>query len=194
MNAKPLLHRLTLAVALTLSAASLVAAAGETSEITDIEVVNGGKSEKISLTDLKVGETRQLYSEAGTLVTATRTAESLELDIAGDKTSIRMIEPGALDDPELAALIEAHGGAEGDGKVKRVIRVRHGEGADGAHAEHAAHGEAHRKVIVLSGKEGAHPLDGDDVEVFLKHHGEAGADGKRVIVKRRVSKGDDAAQ
>ena len=192
MNATPLLQRLTLAVALSLSAASLVAVAGEASETTDIEVVNNGKSEKLSITDLKVGETRQLYSEAGTLVTATRTAESLELDIAGDRTSIRMIDPAGLDDAELAALIEAHAGGGDD--VKRVIRV-HREHADGEHAkhtEHAAHGEAHRKVIVLAGEDGeVRALHGDDPEILLKHL-DADGDGKHVIVKRRVTKPADA--
>lgn len=185
MNATSLLHRLTLAVALSLSAASLVAVAGEAGETTDIEVVSNGKREKISLTDLKIGETRQLYSEAGTLVTATRTAESLELDIAGDKTSIRMIDPAAgLDDAELAALIEAHAGEAGEGKVKRVIRVH----ADGEHAAHAAHHEAHRKVIVLSGKDGdLRALHGAD-EVELLQHLDADGDGKHVIVKRRVAR------
>jgi hypothetical protein len=188
MNTTALLHRLTLAIALTLPAASLVAFAAEPSETTDIEVVANGKSEKLSLTDLKVGETRQLYSEAGTLVTATRTAESLELDIAGDKTSIRMLDHAGLDDAELAALIEAH---HGDGDVKHVVRI-HREHADAAHA--AAHGDGeHQKIIVLSGKDGqviGH--DGEHAE-FLLERGAAGADGKRVIVKRRVVKDEGAA-
>jgi hypothetical protein len=182
MKSSSLLHRLSFAVALSLSAASLVAFAAEPSDTTEIEVVSNGKSEKVSITDLKIGETRQLYSEAGTLVTATRTAESLELDIAGDKTSIRMLDHPALDDAELAALIEAHGGGEGD--VKQVIRL-HRDHADAAHA--AGHGDGPRhKVIVLSGKDGeefAH--DGEHAEFLLKH-GDAGTDGKRVIVKRHL--------
>lgn len=191
MNTPHLLQRLSLAVALSLSAASLAAFAAEPVETTDIEVVNDGVSEKVSIADLKVGETRQLYSEAGTLVTATRTAESLELDIAGDKTSIRMIEPEGLDDAELAALIEAHGGADGDGKVKRVVRI-HREHGDASRAEHAAHAEAHHKVIVLTGKDGeVRTLHGDHPEVFVKHL-DADGDGKHVIVKRRVSKPADA--
>ena len=187
MKTTALLHRLTFAIALSLSAASLVAFAAEPADTTDIEVVSNGKSEKLSLTDLKIGETRQLYSEAGTLVTATRTAESLELDIAGDKTSIRMLDHHAMDDAELAALIEAHGG---EGEVKHVIRL-HREHADAAHA--AGHGDGSRKkVIVLSGKDGQElGHDAAHAELMLKH-GEAGADGKRVIVKRRVVKGDDA--
>jgi len=187
MKTNALLHRLTFAIALSLSAASLVAFAAEPGETTDIEVVSNGKSEKLSITDLKIGETRQLYSEAGTLVTATRTAESLELDIAGDKTSIRMLDHHDLDDPELAALIEAHHGGEGD--AQHVIRV-HREHADAAHA--AGHGDGmRRKVIVLTGKDGQEFSHDDAHAEMLLQHGAAGTDGKRVIVKRRVVKGDD---
>jgi hypothetical protein len=189
MNTAPLLHRLAFALALSLSAASLVAFAAESSETTDIEVVANGKSEKVSLVDLKIGETRQLYSEAGTLVTATRTAESLELDIAGDKTSIKMLQPGDIDglgEAELAALIEAHGGADGD--VKRIVRI-HREHADGEHAAHAD-GAPHKRIVVLNGKDGElRTLHGDHADVMVKHLDAAG-DGKQVIVKRRVVKDD----
>lgn len=188
MKTTALLHRLTFAIALSVSAASLVAFAAEPSETTDIEVVSNGRSEKLSLTDLKLGETRQLYSEAGTLVTATRTAESLELDIAGDKTSIRMLDHHGMDDAELAALAEAHGG--GEGEVKHVVRI-HREHADAAHA--AAHGDGLRKkVIVLSGKDGQEITHHGDHGELLLEHAAAGAEGKHVIVKRRVVKGEGA--
>lgn len=187
MNTHSLLQRLAFAIALTLPAASLVALAAEPSETTDIEVRANGKSEKLSLTDLKVGETRQLYSEAGTLVTATRTAESLELDIAGDKTSIRMLDHAGMDDAELTALIEAH---HGDGEVKRVVRI-HREHADAAHA--AAHGAGeHKKIIVLSRKDGqVSGHDGEHAEFLLERDAD-GTDGKQVIVKRRVVKDEGA--
>ena len=186
MKTTALLHRLSFSIALSLSAASLVAFAAEPSETTDIEVVANGKSEKLSLTDLKIGETRQLYSEAGTLVTATRTAGSLELDIAGDKTSIRMLDHAAMDDAELAALIEAHAG---DGDVKHVVRI-HREHADGAHAAHAD--GRHKKIIVVSGEEGR--VAGHDAAhaALLLERDAAGADGKHVIVKRRLGKREGA--
>jgi uncharacterized protein (DUF2141 family) len=161
----PILSRLTLSLALALSAASLVAFAGEASETTDIEVVANGVTEKVSIVDLAVGETRQLYSEAGTLVTATRTAESLELDIGGDKTSIRMLEPGAVDEAEIAALIEAHG--------------------DQHAGEASAHADGKRKVIVIKAGDGElQELDAD--EVLVEHLGEPGA--KQVVVKRRLAR------
>jgi hypothetical protein len=183
MSRTPVLHRLALALALVIPATSLVAIAGEATETTEIEVVANGVSEKLSIDDLKVGETRQLYSEAGTLVTATRTAESLELDIAGDKTSIRMLDPHAIDDPEIAALLEAHG-APADGH-KRVVRIhRDGKAGEGAHA---AHVEGHRKVIVVKADGEFDALDGADVDVIVKGLAEGDADGKKVIVKRRLS-------
>lgn len=174
----PILSRLTLSLALALSAASLVAFAGEASETTDIEVVANGVTEKVSIVDLAVGETRQLYSEAGTLVTATRTAESLELDIGGDKTSIRMIEPGAVDEAEIAALIEAHGAGDGDGK-RRIVRIHRDQHA----GEASAHADGKRKVIVIKAGDGElQELDAD--EVLVEHLGEPGA--KQVVVKRRI--------
>src|SRR5687768_8625379 len=105
MNKNPLVSRLTLALALSLSAASLVAFAGEGVETTEIEVIANGQSEKVRIESLKVGETRQLYSEAGTLVTATRLADSLQLDIAGEKTKIPMHDVAGLSEAELIELV-----------------------------------------------------------------------------------------
>jgi hypothetical protein len=179
------LQRLALALALSLSAASLVAVAGESSETTDIEVIANGVTEKISIQDLKAGETRQLYSESGTLVTATRTADSLELDIAGDRTSIKLVEPGALDDPEIAALLEAHGA--GDGK-KHIVRV-HRDGHAGGDAKHDAHVDGHRRIVVIKGGEGeVSELDAD--ALVVKTFDDPNA--KQVIVKRRLTKPADA--
>lgn len=167
MNNKTLVTRLALALAMTLSAAAF---AGDT---TTIEVTNNGITEKVSIDDLKTGETRQLYSEAGTLVTATRLADSLVLDIAGDKTTIPMIEAGDLSEEELLALIDKDGG---DGK-KHVVRIHR---ADGAHGD--------RKVVVLDGDEGElRELHGHDGPHVIVKDGD-GKDGKRVIVKRTVNK------
>ena len=169
MNNNTLVTRLALALAMTLPAAAFAA------DTTDIEVVNNGVTEKVSIEDLKVGETRQLYSEAGTLVTATRTAESLVLDIGGDKTTVPMIEAGDLSEAEVMALLDKQGG---DGK-KHVIRLHHAEGG-----EHAKAG-GHRRVVVVDAKDGElQELDGDLPRVIVKD----GAQGKQVIVKRHVQK------
>ena len=180
MKTNPLVSRLALALAVSLSAASLVAFAGDAVDTTEIEVIANGKSEKISIDSLKMGETRQLYSEAGTLVTATRLKDSLQLDIGGEKTSVPMIEAGDLSDDELLALVEADG-VTVDGK-KHVIRIHHaGDKADGAH----------RKIVMLDGKDGtAHELDGHEPHVIVK----SGGEGKQVIVKRRIAKTGDGQQ
>lgn len=188
---RPLIHRLSFSIALTLSAASLVAFAVEPQDSTEVEVTVNGNTEKLTLVDLKVGETRQIYSEAGNLVTATRTAESLELDIGGDKTSIKMIdasELGAseLGDAELTALIEAHTGDAAAGE-KRVVRIHREHAVDG---KAGGHTDGHRKVIVISGDAGAgHEPHTDDAHVVMKHDGAAG--GKQVIVRRKVTKPAD---
>ena len=144
MNNKSLVTCLALALATVLSG---VAVAGDT---TVIEVSNNGVTEKVSIDDLKTGETRQILSESGTLVTATRLADSLVLDIGGDKTTVPMIAAGEISEEELLALIDKDGG---DGK-KRVVRIHHADGAHGAHDVHdaphviVADGEAGKQVIV----------------------------------------------
>jgi hypothetical protein len=197
MSHHPVLRRLALALALALPAVSLVALAETANETTDVEILANGVSEKLSIADLKVGETRQLYSEAGTLVTATRTAESLELDIGGDKTSIRMIEPHGLDAAGLAHVIEAHGDETDDG-LRRVIRIKrdasHGDGT-----EHAEHADGHSKLIVIRSKDGEHQeLDAAEIDalvnvVLIKNGGDPGSDTphKQVIVKRKVTRPAD---
>ena len=171
--------RLALACAIGLSVASIAAFAGEATDTTEIEVVANGQTEKVSIDNLKVGETRQLYSEAGTLVTATRTADSLQLDIGGEKTSVPMMEIGDLSDEEIETLIQSHG-AGADGK-QRVIRIHH---ADGDHAKLEG---VHRKVIMIDGEDGGlSELEGDGPHVIVSKGGE----GKQVIVKRKVVKAD----
>ena len=179
MNKNPLVSRLTLALALSLSAASLVAFAGEGVETTEIEVIANGQSEKVRIESLKVGETRQLYSEAGTLVTATRLADSLQLDIAGEKTKIPMHDVADLSEAELIELV-GHDGAKADGK--HVVRFHHAKGEKGD--------GAHRKVVVLEGDSAElHDLEGEGPHVIVKD----GSAGKQVIVKRRLVKSDAAA-
>lgn len=178
MTNTPILSRL--AFALAISAASLVAFAGEAVDSTEIEVVANGQSEKVRIENLKVGETRQIYSEAGTLVTATRLADSLQLDIAGDKTSIPMVEAGDLSEEELLALVGKEGAADGK---QHVVRIHHADHAKGAAGEPGL-----RKVIMIDGKDGdLHALEGDGPHVIVKHGGE----GKQVIVKRTLKKADE---
>lgn len=180
------IRRLSLALALGLGLASLAAFAGETSDVTEVEITVAGKTEKVVLEDMKPGESRQLYSEAGTLVTAVRTADGIELDIAGEKTRIAMLDD-ELSPEALVALIDAEGD---DGKVHRVVKVHH----DGdTHASHSIDGK--RTVVLVSGDDAdVHTLDEgtEDISVLLDEAGAGAGDGKRVIVKRRIVR-DDAA-
>ncbi len=187
MNRPVVIQRLALALALSLSAASLVALAGETTETTDIEIVANGKSEKVSLDNLKVGETRQLYSEAGTLVTAIRTADAIELDIAGEKTRIAMFEPGhgEPDEARIEALIDAHVG-DADGE-KRIVRIEREVIASEGDAKH----DGERKIVIIKGDDSTHHLHGEPPHVLIKH-GDGDTDGKTVIVKRRIHTADSA--
>lgn len=182
MKHNPLTPRLAFALVLSLSVTSLVALAAEPLETTEIEVVSKGKSEKLSIDDLKVGETRQLYSEAGTLVTAMRTADAIELDIAGEKTRIALIEPGHGDfgEAEIEALIEAHTDAHADGE-KRIVRIER-EVVDGP-GEGAQAGK--RKIVVIGGDGATHDLHGEHPHVLIKH---GDGDSKQVIVRRRIHK------
>lgn len=169
------LRRLAVALVLGLGMAGVVAAAGDTTDVTEIDITANGRSEHVVLENLAVGESRQLYSAAGTLVTATRTADAIELDIGGEKTVVRM--PEAIDDDAIAAFVRDAGAGDGG---KRVIRLQRSAAGDAATVDVSGEGS---RVLVLSHKDGdLEVLDGDDVDALLDS---AGTDGKRVIVKRK---------
>jgi hypothetical protein len=179
------LRRLAFALALGLCTASLVAVAAEpvAGDTTEVEISNHGVTERVVLVDLAVGESRQLYSEAGTLVTATRTADALELDIAGDRTHVAM-PSHTLSDDAIAALVEDVR-ASGDEKSKtRIVRV-HRTGAGDASTVDVV-GDA--RVLVLKRGDGTQAIDADGIDLLLNDAD--GSDGKRVIVKRTVSDTD----
>lgn len=177
------LRRLTLALALSLTVASLATVAAEPQETTRVEIGQNGSSEIVVLDDLAVGESRQLYSEAGTLVTATRTADAIELDIGGDKTRVVMPTPDMSEDAIAAIVRDAHGG---DGTA-RLVRVHRTDAGDATTVDVSGDGESRVVVIKRDGELQTMDLDGIDV---LLDEG-APADGKRIIVKRTI-KSDDA--
>jgi hypothetical protein len=170
-------RRMSLALALGLSIASLAAVAGPASDVTEVEITVAGKTEHVVLDNLKVGESRQLYSAAGTLVTAVRTAEAIELDIAGEKTSIA-IHDGQMSAEELETLM-----AEGDGgTARRIVHVHRDTDMDSTQNV-----DGKRSIVIVTGDAAEmHALhDGsEDIDVVVDAP-EAG-DGKRVVVKRRI--------
>lgn len=173
------IRRLSLALALGLGLASLAAVAGGASEVTEVRISSDGTTETIVLDDLKVGESRQLYSEAGTLVTATRTADAIELDVGGDKTRITLFDP-ALSSAASGVRVDVSGDEDG---TQRVVKIRH----DGQ--IHAGQGSDGKRTVVLVSGDGAdvHTLDSgtDDIRVLLDGLAPDG-DGKHVVVKRRI--------
>lgn len=179
----PSVRRLSLALLLGLGMASLsaVATTPETTETTNIQVITNGKTENVVLHNLKIGESRQLYSEGGTLVSAVRTADAIELDIDGEKTRIGMHD-GPLTPDQIAALVvEAE---HTDGASPRVIRVQRRGGGD-------AQVDAKRVVLVSTADGSLQTIDGDaagDIELLLKDAGVSTDGGKRIIVKRHVTR------
>ena len=176
-------RRLALALALGLCTASLVAVAAEPGDTTEVEIRNNGVTERVVLLDLGIGESRQLYSDAGTLVTATRTADALELDIAGDRTRVAMPSDTLSDDAITALVNDAR--ADGDSGKTRIVRV-HRTGAGDAETVDIT-GDA--RVLVLKRGDGVQTIDAEGVDLLLDDAGDS--DGKRVIVKRTRSAVDE---
>lgn len=177
------LRRLTLALALSLAVASLATVAAEPQETTRVEIGQNGSSEVVVLDDLAIGESRQLYSEAGTLVTATRTADAIELDIGGDKTRVSMPTPDLSDAAFAAIMRDAH--ASDDGKT-RIVRVHRADAGDATTVDVSGDGES--RVVVIKRDGEMQTIDLDGIDVLLDEA--APADGKRIIVKRTIKSGD----
>jgi len=109
--------------------------AGEAGDTTTIKVL--GKDRKAETVrfegELAVGQSRGLYTDAGTPVTITRTEKGLSIETA-ERTVV-------VPDGDHDAMLAGH---HGDG-AHRVMVLKHGD-HDVAHT--AAHGE-HKRVIVL---------------------------------------------
>lgn len=183
MNIRNPLRAIACAVALTIAAG--VSAASASSDTMDIEIRTAAGTEKLSLVDLAPGETRQVYSEAGTLVTATRTADLLVLDIGGDKTEIRMFDAQGLGADGHHVWVDKD--VEGDSDGRHVVRIHagHSDGVAVFHGDDAAHAE--RKIVVMRNHD-AGDADAIEAEVIdLLGDGAVSGDGKQVIVKRHVS-------
>lgn len=174
------LPRLALALAVAVAAASAVAA--PSTETTRVEIGKHGTTEVVVLDDMKVGESRQLYSEAGTLVTAVRTQDAIELDIGGDKTRVTL--PDADLSPEaLADLIAQSGSGNGTPTIVRVQRA-----AGDVNASLAGK----QRVVMIAGKDGAvETIDVDGASVHVDGDVLSVDGGKRVIVQRKRVVADD---
>lgn len=170
------LPRLALALAIVLATGAAVAAPPR--DNTRIEIGKNGNTEVVVLDDMAIGESRQLYSEAGTLVTAVRTNEAIELDIGGDKTRVTLPDPDLS--PEAIARIVA-GAGDGSPAIVRIQR-------DGA----AAGAEGKQRVVMIASKDGSvETIDAEDVKLLVDGDALVVDGGKRVIVQRtRAADGD----
>lgn len=194
-----LLHRAALAAAISVGVAGL-SLADEPRPMDDgivVRIANDGVSETLYLDQLAVGETREFTTESGKPAFVTRSEEGMEIELDGDVTKIRYVpfdvtELAELDDPELAALFEAHAGGEvrmvridGDdvltGSDRQIVRI-HSAGEGDGHE-----GTPVRKVMVVHG-DGTHAFaHGEGAHAFHIATDAAGH-GKTVIVERRKTR------
>lgn len=195
MKLKSLLARGASALAL----AGLIGAihAGEAGSNTTVIKLVGKDKQMEALTfegELAAGESRGLYTDAGTAVTVRRTEEGLSIETA--ERTVQVPYPN-----DLAAGGESNVSVHGDGAHERVVIV-HGDGG-GAHPEGT---QRHQKRVIVVKRGDAGDTDvsvdvraGDledlaDLEALADIHA-ADADGHhKVVIVRKIEKqsGDEA--
>ena len=145
MKFRHLLARGAVAVALAASIGAACAAESATTEI--LLLGKDQKREKLKFEgELPIGESRGLYTDAGTPVTVFRTEKGLRVE-----TPQRTVD---VPYPDHAAILA---GDDTDGQKRRVVILHDKNHTDGD-AEHAAkHDKLMKRVIVLG--------DGSDVDV-----------------------------
>lgn len=190
-----LLHRAVLAAAIGAGVAGLSFASEPMDEGIVVRIANEGSSETLYFDELAVGETREVTAESGKPAFVTRTEEGMEIELDGEVTKIRTVpfelaEIDALDDPELAALLEAR--AAGDVRLVRIEgdEVVHGDGHEVIRIHAGGDGEdgqRMRKVVVRHG-DGTHAFAHGDGGHAFHISTDAQGRGKTVIVERRSRK------
>lgn len=165
--------------------------AGETgTHTTQIKLI--GKDQKLETLsfegELAAGESRGLYTDAGTAVTVRRTDQGLSIE-----TPERTVNVPYPDASELAAGGDQNLVIAGDGTEKRIV-IMHGDHEGTAQD---ASGLQHKRVIVIkNGADGNEDVDVDlrvgDPEALAAlgdlHSDAAGSDHEQVIVIRKVKK------
>jgi hypothetical protein len=127
--------------------------AGSSTDSTSVRIISNGSSETIEvpLSELKVGESRQLAAASGTPAIVTRTAGGLTIEMAGRSTEVR------LPDFERIAIADADGS-------RHVKIIRH----DGAHAVDAD-ADGHRvRMFKIEGDDVVAGEGGSEHKVFVK--------------------------
>jgi hypothetical protein len=166
--------KISLRIALLAAAFAAGSAVAGSTDSTSVRIISNGNSEtiEIPLSELKVGESRQLAAASGMPAIVTRTASGLTIEMAGRSTEVKLPELGRI--------------ARSDGDAARQIRiVRHdgGDPADGSGAQ--------RKVVVQrqKGEGGRVDLDDADLDALLSGIDVDGgpADSKVIVVQRKTS-------
>lgn len=138
-----------------------------------------GQVETVSVENLAVGETRTVQTTSGTPVVVGRHERGYVLDVAGERIEVHT--PAVHLDGEGDPLV-IH---SGNGTHVVVQMDKTGEVADGAQTE------VRKVVIVKKGPQGDVITTGAEADVLLEQLEGADpalADGKRVMVVRRVEK------
>ncbi len=191
MTLKSILVRAATAVALSGLMAG-AAAAGETGDVTVIKLKNKDQATETLRFEgeLAVGESRGMYTDAGTAITVRRNDKGLSIELPDRSVEVPY-------GPHDGDALHAHAGASGKHKV---VMIRHGEheGAEGA--EHPEH---RKRIIMLKDGDGS----GADIEAALAADPDLAAlkqldvdadvdvdaeGGEKVVVIRRIHKEESA--
>jgi hypothetical protein len=152
MKFRHLLARGAVAVALAASIGAVCAAESATTEI--LLLGKDQKREKLKFEgELPIGESRGLYTDAGTPVTVLRTEKGLRVETPERTVDVPYPDHGVLIAGEHA--LDADAGT--DGKRRRVVILHNEHHTDGDAAHAAAHDKLMKRVIVVG--------DGSDVDV-----------------------------
>jgi hypothetical protein len=181
--------RTLLFAALALAAGALCAA-----DTASIRIIGDGSNEalQVPLSELQVGESRQLAAESGTPAIVTRTENGLTVEMHGRSTDIPL--------PDRATIALEHGDGDGARRVKIIHRdhvdgdapeagatrllLRRGDDGSTVHAT----GSGERLLQRAKGDGEGHAFDAAELEALLGDLDldAADADGRKVIVIRTV--------
>ena len=185
MNIRMTLMRGALAVAISALVAGAALAGQTITDVTRIEVrTQSGAIERVSLSDLKVGEVRSFTTESGAAGVVKSTETGLELQISGETFAID------VPNPQGDAVLAHHGEHEfvirdidervvvETDKPTVVIHKRHGEGLPGD-----------GKRVIVKKMHGDPTLLGEGLD--MPSLADPGNEDKRVLVMRTIEKTDE---
>ena len=188
-----------LALAICLAAPASTHADDDTHRERRIKIVacDGGEVTDIQADDLALGETRDVATSCGKVVSVTRTAEDqIRVAVDGEEISI---PGGGLDDIEIDE--------DGDGNVRKKVIVRKLHGHDCDEGEECPEHRV-RKIVIGGDGEGELDADvitllGDELDLdceegeeacqaeILRLLGDQEGDGDHVVVIKKVHRQDD---